>query len=201
MALSFSAQLQARVDAVNSLLCVGLDPHTKELPEPTAAAAVQFCKSLIDATKDLAAAYKPNAAFFERFGAEGVAALHEVRAHIPADIPVIFDAKRGDIGSTSEAYAQACLADGEGCLGAQSVTVNPYMGTDSLEPFTKDGTKGAWLLCKTSNPGSRDLQMLPLAPSSTPSTFLLSKTCRSCPVALPGNLSQTPLKGNSGRPA
>jgi uridine monophosphate synthetase len=157
---SFARQLQSRVDAVDSLLCVGLDPHSAELTESTPTAAAEFCKRLIDATSDYAAAYKPNAAFFERFGADGLTALHDVHSHIPDGIPIILDAKRGDIGSTSEAYAEACLSNGKGCLGAHSVTVNPYMGSDSVEPFLRDRTKGAWMLCKTSNRGSNDLQTL-----------------------------------------
>ena len=158
---SFSQFLEARTCAVNSLLCVGLDPHISELPAPTRAAAVAFCRRIVDATVDFAAAFKPNVAFFERLGAEGILALQEVLSYIPNDIPIILDAKRGDIGSTSEAYATVCLSNAEGCFGAHSVTINPYMGFDSIEPFTKDRKKGTWILCKTSNPGSNDLQILP----------------------------------------
>ena len=107
-------------------------------------------------------AYKPNAAFFEQFGADGHKALVTVLASIPPEVPVVYDAKRGDIGTTSEAYAAAALGDPTtGGLGAACVTVNPYMGTDSLEPFLRDPARGAFLLCKTSNPGSADLQALP----------------------------------------
>ncbi|PJF41484.1 MAG: orotidine-5'-phosphate decarboxylase, partial [Candidatus Thermofonsia Clade 1 bacterium] len=105
---TFFQRLEARARAINSLLCVGLDPHPNLLPEQTAAAAHAFCLRLIDATHDLACAFKPNIAFFEALGAEGYAALREVIAYIHQcnpSIPVILDAKRGDITSTAEAYA------------------------------------------------------------------------------------------------
>ena len=163
---SFSDILQNRVDDVDSLLCVGLDPHVDELPEPTATAAAAFCKNLVVKTLPFAAAFKPNAAFFEVFGAEGHAALVDVLATIPSGVPVIYDAKRGDIGSTSDAYAVASLGEKAigggsfGGLGCSAVTANPFMGGDSLEPFLRDPSKGAFLLCKTSNPGSDHIQTL-----------------------------------------
>merc|ERR1711879_561489 len=135
--------------AVDSLLCVGLDPHKAELKEDTAEAAFQFCAQLIEETKDVAAAYKPNAAFFEVYGTAGAEALERVLKLIPEDIPTVLDAKRGDIGSTSEAYANSAFYT----LGCNSVTVSPYLGGDACAPFLKDSSKGAWVLCKTSNPG------------------------------------------------
>ena len=107
---SFFEALEARCKAVDSLLCVGLDPHTTELGHaPSADAAAEFCLKLIEATSPVAAAYKPNAAFFEVFGAAGATALGRVIAAIPAGIPVLLDAKRGDIGTTAAAYASAAF--------------------------------------------------------------------------------------------
>ena len=156
---SFFSRLGARARQIDSLLCVGLDPHPADLPAPTAAAARDFCLRLIETTADAAAAFKPNAAFFEQFGAEGVAALREVIAAVPDEIPVLLDAKRGDIASTAEAYARAAFA----ALGADAITLSPYLGRDSLEPFLANPARGVFLLCKTANPGASDLQDLPLA--------------------------------------
>ena len=109
---SFFEALEARCKAVDSLLCIGLDPHKKELGDsPSADAAAEFCLKLIEATSPVAAAYKPNAAFFEVFGADGATALKRVIAAVPDGIPVLLDAKRGDIGTTAEAYASAAFDD------------------------------------------------------------------------------------------
>lgn len=163
---SFFTLLDRHVQVTNSLLCIGLDPHPDDLPEPTAAAAVQFCLDLIKATSRYAAAYKPNAAFFELYGPEGWAGLKTVIDAVRhasnrsgSVIPVILDAKRGDIASTADAYAKSTFEE----LGAHAVTLSPYLGQDSLAPFLADREKGVFLLCRTSNPGSRDLQELPLA--------------------------------------
>lgn len=153
---NFFDQLETRVRAVDSLLCLGLDPHPADLPEQTAAAAKAFCMRLIAAAGEDVAAFKPNAAFFERFGAEGWQALREVIAAIPAHIPVILDAKRGDIASTAAAYAEAAFD----VLRAGAITLSPYLGHDSLEPFLRDASHGCFILCKTSNPGAADLQDL-----------------------------------------
>lgn len=155
---NFFSKLEQRVQEVDSLLCVGLDPHPDDLPEPIASAAKDFCLQLIEATQDLAAAYKPNAAFFEAFGPEGWRALQEVIAAVPEGIPVVLDAKRGDISSTAAAYARSAFES----LGADAITLSPYLGQDSLAPFLDDPVRGAFLLCKTSNPGSGDLQDLPV---------------------------------------
>ncbi len=158
--LSFFQRLEARARAVDSLLCVGLDPHPADLPGGVASAqaARDFCLRLIDATVDHAAAFKPNAAFFEDLGSEGWEALAEVIAAVPAEIPVVLDAKRGDIASTAEAYAHSALTR----LGCGGITLSPYLGYDSIAPFLQDPGKGVFLLCKTSNPGSGDLQDLPV---------------------------------------
>lgn len=153
---SFFSSLESRARQADSLLCIGLDPHPADLPAPTPPAAQSFCLRLIEATAEFAAAFKPNVAFFEAFGSEGMAVLSRVIAAVPAGIPVILDAKRGDIASTAQAYAQAAFQT----LGASALTANPYLGRDSLEPFLADPEKGVFLLCKTSNPGAADLQDL-----------------------------------------
>lgn len=154
---SFVELLEERARQADSLLCVGLDPHPDELAQPSAAAAGDFCLRLIAATAGSAAAFKPNAAFFEIYGGAGIEALHQVIAAIPQGIPVILDAKRGDIASSSRAYAQAAFTT----LGAHAITTSPYLGGDALEPFLADTRHGVFLLCKTSNPGSGDIQDLP----------------------------------------
>lgn len=158
MSGNFFTRLETRARQIDSLLCVGLDPHLQDLPEPTPAAAGAFCQRLIEATLDLALAYKPNAAFFEAFGPEGWQVLKDVIASIPEDIPVILDAKRGDIASTAEAYARSAFET----LGVDAITLNPYLGQDSIQPFLRDPGHGVFLLCKTSNPGAGDFQDLPL---------------------------------------
>ena len=156
--MSFFSNLEARARQVNSLLCVGLDPHPEDLPEPTAEAALTFCTNIVEATQDLALAYKPNIAFFEALGSAGLEALKKLVASIPPEIPVILDAKRGDIASTADAYARAAYE----YLGASAITLNPYLGHDSIMPFVQEPNHGAFLVCKTSNPGSEDLQDVPL---------------------------------------
>ena len=153
---SFTSRLTQRAETAHSLLCVGLDPHPELLDSHSADAAREFCLRLIEATANYACAFKPNSAFFEVLGSPGWTALGDVVASIPDEIPVILDAKRGDIASTSQQYAHAAF---EG-LGADAITVNPYLGRDAIEPFIADHTRGVFLLCKTSNPDSGDLQML-----------------------------------------
>ena len=151
--MSFFQQLEQRIAAVDSLLCVGLDPHVAQLSSPSAEAAKQFCLDIIHQTHPFAACFKPNSAFFEVFGAEGSTALAEVLQAIPAGIPVILDVKRGDIDTTALAYAEAAL----GALKVGCVTLSPYMGTDSIKPFVtgKYADRAAFILCKTSNPSSK----------------------------------------------
>lgn len=160
---SFFSLLERRVDDCSSLLCVGLDPRGADLSSPDADAARAFCLRIIKATAAYTAAFKPNAAFFEAFGPDGWAALKDVIDAIAEEsqrlgsrIPVILDAKRGDIAATAEAYAESAFKT----LGADAITLNPYLGRDSIEPFLVDAEKGVFLLCKTSNPGAGDLQDL-----------------------------------------
>jgi uridine monophosphate synthetase len=169
---TFFSFLAKRVDDCSSLLCVGLDPHPSDLPVATADAARDFCLRLVKATAPYAAAFKPNAAFFELYGPEGWSALKDVIAAVQTEserlgsmIPVILDAKRGDIASTAEAYAKSAFEN----LRVHAITLNPYLGKDSIDPFLAYGGKGVFLLCKTSNPGAADLQDLNLANVPKPS--------------------------------
>ena len=164
---TFFSFLEKRVDECSSLLCVGLDPHVSDLASPTAASARDFCLNLVKQTAPYAAAFKPNAAFFEVFGADGWVALKQVIDAIKEEsarrgsmIPIILDAKRGDIASTADAYAQSAFES----LGADCITLSPYLGHDSIEPFIQNSEKGVFLLCKTSNAGSMDLQNLLVLP-------------------------------------
>lgn len=162
---SFFSFLEKRVDDCSSLLCIGLDPHVDDLSAPTAEAARDFCLDLVKQTARYAAAFKPNAAFFEVLGADGWTALKQVISAIDDEsnrlgsrIPIILDAKRGDIASTAEAYAKSAFEN----LGVDCITLNPYLGRDSIEPFIQNSERGIFLLCKTSNPGAGDLQDLVL---------------------------------------
>ena len=136
-----------------SLLCVGLDPLRESMPVRDIAT---FNKAIIDATCDLVCAYKPNYAFYEAEGLPGLRALEATIAAVPNGIPVILDAKRGDIGSTATAYAKAAFQ----AWGADAVTVNPYMGGDTVEPFLAYEDRCALVLTRTSNPGARDFEEL-----------------------------------------
>lgn len=154
---SFGARLQRRATSADSLLCIGLDPAIGRMPAgipDTADGVIEFCERLVDATADLALAFKPNLAFFLAYGADGLDALYTIRDMIPTDVPVILDCKIGDIGSTADAYATAWFDE----LDVDAITVHPYLGEDSLEPFLARHDKGVIVLAKTSNPGSGDLQ-------------------------------------------
>ncbi len=158
---TFFSFLEKRADDCSSLLCVGLDPHLADLEAPNADSALRFCLRLVQKTAPYAAAFKPNAAFFERFGALGwevlarvIESIREESARLGSKIPVILDAKRGDIASTAEAYAASAYEN----LKADCLTLSPYLGFDSVEPFIQNPEKGVFLLCKTSNKGSADLQ-------------------------------------------
>ena len=158
---AFIDKLRRAARANDSLLCIGLDPDPDRLPEGVSTA--DFNRAIIEATSDLVCAYKPNLAFYEQFGLDGLRALEATVAAVPAGIPVIVDAKRGDIGNTAQAYAKALFET----WGFDAATVNPYLGGDSLEPFLDYGEKGVFILCRTSNPGSSDLQSL-LTTAPTP---------------------------------
>jgi len=136
-----------------SLLCVGLDPDPSKLPVND---IFEFNRAIIDATSDLVCCYKPNLAFYEAMGIRGLQVLKKTVNYIPEDIPVIGDAKRGDIGNTAAAYAKA-LFD---YYKFDAVTVNPYMGYDSVKPFLDYKDKGIFVLCRTSNSSASDFQDL-----------------------------------------
>ena len=155
--LTDSTKLYEAILEKQSYLCVGLDPDLSKIPAcfgQGATAVEAFCKAVIDATKHVAVAYKPNLAFFEPLGSEGWDVLSRVIEHIPSESLVIADAKRGDIGNTAAKYAEAIL----GNLGADSITVAPYMGADSVTPFTSIENKWTILLALTSNPGAEDFE-------------------------------------------
>src|SRR3990167_7188757 len=158
--MPFIKKLAAAWKSNNSLLCVGLDPDTSKLPddlEDQPDAIFTFCKAIIDATADSVCAFKPQIAYFAALGAEDqleaiCAYLREIYPHIP----IVLDAKRGDIGATAEQYAREAFER----YGADAVTINPYMGFDSMAPYLERKDRGVIILCRTSNPGGSDLQSL-----------------------------------------
>lgn len=158
--MNFKEKLKKRWNSSNSLVCVGLDPDTSRFPEPfnkTADHIFQFNRAIIDATYDLVCAYKPQIAYFSAEGAEKQ--LEDTIAYIKTtypEIPIILDSKRADIGSTAQKYA----AEAFDRYRADAVTVNPYLGYDSVAPFTAYKDKGVIILCRTSNPGAADIQDL-----------------------------------------
>src|SRR6266700_1263566 len=145
----------------NSLLCVGLDPEAKRFPSalremPVEKAVVRFCQAIIEATAPYVCAFKPNIAFFEVLGPEGMYVFQKVLQAVPEHIPIIVDAKRGDLGNTARNYA-ATVFDIYAC---DAVTVNPYLGYDSVAPFLAYEDKAVFFLCRTSNPSAHDFQDL-----------------------------------------
>ena len=152
-AMSFREKLARTAETNRSLLCVGLDPDPSRIPED---AIAEYLVSIVEATSDLVCAYKPNLAFYEQLGERGYAALRAVLRAIPAGIPTIADAKRGDVGHTAEAYARAIYDE----LGFDACTVTPYVGGDGVEPFAMRADRGVLIVCRTSNPGAPDLQDL-----------------------------------------
>lgn len=146
----------------DSLVCVGLDFDPGLAPstfDGTEEAIFAFNRAIIDATVDLVCAYKPNLAFYEALGLDGLGALKRTVEYVPDGVLVIGDAKRGDIGNSARFYARAAFE----VFGFDAITVNPYMGGDSLDPFLSYPDRGVFILCKTSNPGADDLQELRLA--------------------------------------
>jgi orotidine-5'-phosphate decarboxylase len=166
---SYLERLAARSRATNTVLCLGLDPDPDSIPERFAkgvAGLERFAELVLEAALPYVAAVKPNLAFFEAFGSDGIAALERLRASIPPDVPVIADAKRADIGSTAARQAVA-LFD---VLGADAVTVNPYLGEEAIRPLLEREDRFAYVLCRTSNPGAGEVQDLVVdgdAPATT----------------------------------
>ena len=159
--MNFVDKLRSRWREADSLVCVGLDPDPARFPETLLDepdALFVFCRDIVDATAEFACAFKPQIAYFAAHNG-GEQALQRLIAHVAAahpDVPVVLDAKRGDIGSTAEQYA----AEAFDRFGADAVTLNPYMGRDSADPFLRRGDRGCIFLCHTSNPGARDFQEL-----------------------------------------
>ncbi len=155
--MAFHALLRSAWHRADSMLCVGLDPDPARFPEVVHGSVFEFCREIVDATADLVCAFKPQIAYFAATGAE--ADLEHlcvyIRDHHP-DTVLVLDAKRGDIGSTAEQYAREAFDR----YGAHVVTVNPYLGGDSVEPFLRHPDGGVFVLCRTSNPGSGDFQSL-----------------------------------------
>lgn len=165
-AVGYLERLAGRTAATRTVLCLGLDPDPTTLPRgfaPDAVGIERFCRLVLEAATPSVCAVKPNLAFFEAFGSAGIAALERIRASIPGDIPVVMDAKRGDIGSTAARQAVA-LFDG---LGADAVTVSPYLGAEAIEPLLARADRFAYVLCRTSNPGAGELQDLEVAADPT----------------------------------
>ena len=151
--MKFVDKLLAASRQNKSLLCIGLDPDPELMPKVS---LLEFNKAIVDATADMVCAYKPNLAFYEALGIEGLEALKKTLEYIPRHIPVVGDGKRGDIGNTAKAYAKALFST----FGFDAVTVSPYLGFDSVEPFIEYKDKGVFILCRTSNPGAVDFQNL-----------------------------------------
>ena len=172
--MSFYAKLEAAAHRNETLLCIGLDPTPEACPsqfraagqvsqaesvdrvDRTCEALLAWNRAVIEATSDLVCCYKPNIAFYEALGQAGMALLRATIAAIPPDIPVLLDAKRGDVGLTAAAYARACFED----LGVDAVTLSPYLGQDSIAPFAAYKDKGLFVLCHTSNPSAGAFQKL-----------------------------------------
>lgn len=162
--MTYLEKLQDAVFASQSTLCVGLDPNLDLLPEviknkfdTPEEQVIFFCKMVVDYTYESAAAYKPNLAFFEALGINGLAVFKEVISHIPGDRIVIADAKRGDISSTAEHYKKAFF-DG---FDVDAITLNPLMGFETLDAFANDDSKAIYALTLTSNPGASDFLKMP----------------------------------------
>ncbi len=150
---TFAERLRQASERNKSLLCVGLDPDTERMPVRD---VFEFNRAIIDATEDLVCAYKPNLAFYESLGEEGHQALRRTLEHIPDDIPVIADSKRGDVQSTSRFHATAIFD----VWGFDATTVNPYGGQDAVQPFLDYRDKGVFVWCRSSNPSAKELQDL-----------------------------------------
>ena len=161
MVTSFADKVRSAAERADSLVCVGLDPDLSKFPDslahlPPGEQIVAFNRAIIEATSELVCCYKPNLAFYAAHGIAGLEALLATRDAVPDDVPVLLDCKVGDIGSTAAAYARAFFDE----WGFDGITVNPYLGEDSLAPFLSYEGKGVIIVCKTSNPGGGDFQDL-----------------------------------------
>ncbi len=154
--MNFFEKLTEASERNNSLLCVGLDPIEAVLPsgQDDFSRLVAWGKDLVSQTADLVCCFKPNIAFYEQFGVEGLRALMAILGSIPSSIPVLLDAKRGDIGSSAEAYARGAYQH----FHADAITLSPYLGWDSVKAFLQDPDRAAFILCQTSNPSAKEIQ-------------------------------------------
>lgn len=182
----FLERLATRTTAVGSVLCLGIDPDPASIPPSLGTGLVgveRLGRLLIEIAGPHAAAVKPNLAFFEAFGSAGLASLERLRAAIPADLPVVGDAKRGDIGTTAARQA-AALYD---ALGFDAITVNPYLGSEAVEPLLARADRFAYVLCRTSNPGAGELQDLVVASADgVPAEPLWARVARRATTWGPG---------------
>ncbi len=176
--MTFIQKLQHAVSASSSTLCVGLDPNLSLLPKSVKAdfsgpeeQVIGFCKKVIDHTKDFSAAYKPNLAFFEALGSQGLSVFQQVVDHIPEEKIIIADAKRGDISSTAEHYKKTFFDQ----FNVDAITLNPLMGFETLDAFTADEQKGVYALALTSNPGADDFLKKPFEGFDMMGQFIASE--------------------------
>lgn len=172
MTETFFSLLEKRVQYSSSLICVGLEPHIHDLSIPSAASALDFCLNLVKQTAPYTAAFTLNPAYFEIFGVEYwavlkhvVDAIHFESTQLGSVIPIILDARRSDTGSAAEAYVKSAFVN----LGVHCITLNPYLGKDSVETFIRNPEQGVFLLSKTSNAGSMDIQNALVLPSGSDS--------------------------------
>jgi orotidine-5'-phosphate decarboxylase len=185
---TYLERLAARSIAAGTVLCLGIDPDPAALPEqfpPDLVGIEAFARLCVDVAAPLAAAVKPNLAFFEAYGSAGLATLERIRAAVPAGIPVIMDAKRGDIGTTAARQAVA-LFD---ALGADAITVSPYLGEEAIDPLLERLDRFAYVLCRTSNAGAGELQSLVVAADAetgTPAEPLYARVARRAAAWGPG---------------
>ncbi len=157
--MSAYKKLQKIQQTNKSIICLGLDLDTRRMPSGysnTIKGMFDFTRRIIESTSDIVCAYKPNMAFYEHLGPEGMSLLRRIIERIPDDVPIVLDGKRGDIGNTASHYAGSMFD----YYRADWVTINPYMGYDSMRPFLEHKGKGVFVLCLTSNPGSKDFQQL-----------------------------------------
>lgn len=188
MISTYLDRLAARSASVGNVLCLGIDPDSSALPDGYSRdlpGVERFATLILEAAGPFAAAVKPNLAFFESFGSPGMAALERLRARVPAGLPVLADAKRGDIRTTA-AHQATALFD---ILGADAVTINPYVGGEGLAPFLDRVDRFAYVLCRTSNPGAGELQDLVVEPdpsSDAPSEPLYLRVARRAATWGPG---------------
>ncbi|GAA5523337.1 orotidine-5'-phosphate decarboxylase [Aliifodinibius salicampi] len=173
--MTFREKLKTAIQTSNSTLCVGLDPNLDRLPadpkwisDSPAQKVEQFLKTVIDATSDFCAAYKPNLGFFEALGPDGWDTFEEILDYIPSNKIIIADAKRGDISSTAEHYAKAFFEQ----FDIDAITLNPLMGFETLDPFLSHSSKGVYVLTLTSNPGAKDILLQELSDGQTVSSYI-----------------------------